>query len=257
MSEDQPSTTSDIEAFVAAFDPGRVLFHGNGVLAVDKPAGLPVHASGAGELGLGELLAEWARIHPGVLDIRPGKPVHPAHLLDREASGVVLFGLKTATRKRLQALFAAGDVPRRSIALVSGPVEESGELHGRVRSKLRGRTRMMKASIAYRRIHGDDRLSLVEVEPSRGRTHQLRALFAAAGRPLAGDLRYGRRKPARQFRERFDVDRAMLHVLELELPEEIAGARLALRAPIPGDFERVFERTGWDRGGIAEKLAGT
>jgi 23S rRNA-/tRNA-specific pseudouridylate synthase len=248
-------TGADIETLIADFDPRRILFHGSGLLAVDKPAGIAVHASEPGELGLAELLAEWARLHPGALDISPGKPIHPIHLLDREATGVLLYGLTRPMRRRVQTAIAERRVVKRYLAIVSGPVEEEAEIQGRVRSKLRGQYRWMRSSLRFRRLHGDERLSLVEVLPQEGRTHQIRVLFAGAGRPLAGDLRYGKPKPARQFIEKFGVPGLQLHALEIVLPAEILGSERTLRAPLPRALLSVLEQKGWPVAEILGKTA--
>ena len=247
-------TSADLDDLLASFDVSRILFQGNGLLALDKPAGLAVHASESGVYGVAEILSELSRLYPGLIEARAGK-IHPAHLLDKEASGVLLFGLTTAMRRRVQGALEERRVDKRYVAFVAGPVEQAGEIRGRVRSKLRGRIRDLRSSASFKRLHGDDRLSLVEVIPREGRTHQIRALFAGAARPLAGDLRYGKPKPARQFLERFDVPTLLLHVLELHLPSGILGAKRTIRAPLPEAFLRVLEAKGWPLEEISEKLS--
>jgi 23S rRNA-/tRNA-specific pseudouridylate synthase len=228
------------------FDPASVIFHGGGLLAVAKPAGVPVHRGTGHELGLAEMIDEWVRANPGAIDIRPGKPVRPAHRLDLEASGVLLFGLTRPVARALQEAFAAHAVEKRYLAVVAGPVEALGTISGRVRSELRGEYRSLRAELTFRRLEGDERLSLVEVTPVGGRTHQIRALFARAGRPLAGDLRYGKPKPARQFLEKFGVPSLLLHAQRLSIPPTVLGAPRAFEAPLPPAFLRLLELKGWE-----------
>ena len=92
------------------------------------------------------------------------------------------------------------------LTFVCGPVAVEGEIRGRVRSKMRGVYRSMRAGLSFQRLAGDERLSLVRVRSHEGYTHQIRSLFAQAGRPVAGDLRYGKPKPSRQFLEKFGID---------------------------------------------------
>ncbi|MBI4604635.1 MAG: RNA pseudouridine synthase [Planctomycetes bacterium] len=227
------------------FDPAWVLFQGSGVLAVNKPAGIPVHRGTSHELGLAEMVDDWVRMNPGVLEIKPGRPVHPVHRLDREASGVLLLGLTLPAARALSDAFAGRGVRKLYLAVVAGPVEALGHLKGKVRSKLRGTYRQMPAELTFRRLAGDERLSLVEVTPLGGRTHQIRALFTRAGRPLAGDLRYGKPKPSRQFLEKFEVPFFLLHARELTLPAGILGAERRIEAPLPAAFLGVLEKKGW------------
>lgn len=248
--EDRPEAASptlpaaERPAATWEFDPTCVLFQGSGILAVDKPAGIPVHRGTGHDMGLAEMIDEWIRMHPGVLEARGGKPVHPAHRLDREASGVLLFALHRAAASRLQTALGAGEVKKRYLAVVAGPIDALGRLEGRVRSRLRGVYRGFEAALTYRRLAGDERLSLVEVTPHGGRTHQIRAIFAQAGRPLAGDLRYGKPRPSRQFLEKFGVPYFILHALEVTLPARL-GTQRTIQAPLPAALKRVIELKGW------------
>jgi len=226
-------------------DPAWILFQGSGILVLDKPAGLPVHRGTSHDLGLIDLVEEWARSHPGQIQIRAGKPVRPAHRLDREASGVLLLGLTKQAARALQAALAAHEVRKRYVAVVAGPVDALDHLRGTVRSRLRGSYRHLPAELSFRRLAGDERLSLVEVEPIGGRTHQIRALFAAAGRPLAGDLRYGKPKPSRQFLEKFALEHFLLHSWEVTLPASVLGGERTFVAPLPAAFVGLVEKKGW------------
>ena len=53
----------------------------------------------------------------------------------------------------------------------------------------------------YRTLESRGGLSLVEAELLTGRTHQIRASFAAAGHPLLGDGKYGRGEVNRRYGE--------------------------------------------------------
>ena len=227
------------------FDPRTILFHGHGLIAVDKPAGVPVHRGTGHDTGLAELLGEWISLNPRILDVRPGSRIHPVHRLDLEASGVLLLAVKTSVARNAKRAFEARTVSKAYLALVAGPLPAAGELKGKIRSKLRGRYRQLPASLSFRRLRGDERMSLVEVKPEGGRTHQIRALMARAGRPLAGDLRYGKPKPARQFRERFGMEHFLLHSWRLGLPGDVTGSPLLLEAPLPDGFCAVIEQKGW------------
>jgi len=241
MGEPSPASLPELPAF----EPKRILYVGEGILAFDKPAGIPVHRGTGHQVGLAEAIDGWMALHPEAFGVRPDRPVAPLHRLDLEASGVVLFGIARAAAGAIQTAFAEGKVRKRYLTYVAGPVEESGSIEGRVRARVGGAYRWQPARLDYRLIHGDDRMSLVEVLPREGRTHQIRSLFADAGRPLCGDLRYGKPKPARQFLEKFGVPRLLLHARELTLPLGIVGPAMTFRAPVPGEFLKVAAGKGW------------
>ncbi len=230
---------------VPEFDPESVLFQGSGLLAVNKPAGIPIHAGTGHPFGLAEMIDAFVMMNLGLLEINPGRPVHPIHRLDLEASGVLLFGLTPEMARQAHEAFESRRVAKRYLAVVSGPVKEAGTIRGKVRHKGRDGYRWEKSSLEYRRLEGDERLSLVEAIPREGRTHQIRALFASLDRPLAGDLRYGKPKPARQFLEKFGVPGLLLHALELTLPPEVLGREKTIQAPLPECFLKVMRQKGW------------
>lgn len=238
-------------------DPCRILFRSEGILAFDKPAGIPVHQGTGHSLGLAESLDGWARRNPGALDIQPGWSLAPLHRIDREASGVVLFGLGREAAAKIQKAFMEGKISKRYLAVIAGPLRPRGGIRGKVRSRLRGIYRYLPARLEYRLLAGDERLSLVEVHPGHrtsprsareeesGRTHLIRALFSSIDRPLAGDLRYGKPRPARQFLEKFGLSNLLLHAWELKLPPGILGPSISIRAPVPEEFRILAREKGW------------
>jgi 23S rRNA-/tRNA-specific pseudouridylate synthase len=229
----------------AEFDPERILYHAHGLVAIDKPSGVPVHRGTGHESGIAEILERWISLNPGVLEVRPGVPLRPVHRLDLEASGVLVLATTSGAASRAQEAFASRQVTKRYLTVVAGPVEPQGALTGSVRTRLRGRYRRAEAEIHFRRLRGDERLSLIEVVPQGGRTHQIRAILAEHGRPVAGDLRYGKPRPSRQFLEKFGVPHLLLHAWQLVLPASVTGKELALEAPLPQGFLRVFRQKGW------------
>ena len=70
-----------------------------------------------------------------------------------------------AMSRQVQRAFAERTITKRYLAVVAGPIKDTGQLRGKVRSKLRGHYRWLPASLEYRKLVGDARLSLVEVTP--------------------------------------------------------------------------------------------
>jgi tRNA pseudouridine65 synthase len=89
-----------------------ILYQDAHLVAIDKPAGLLVHRSG---LDAGE-----TRFAVQLLRDQLGRPVWPAHRLDKGTSGVLLFALDAATAAALGAAFTAGAVAKTYRAVVRG-----------------------------------------------------------------------------------------------------------------------------------------
>jgi len=186
----------------------RVVWESDDLLVVDKPAGLVVHpAPGHRSVTLVERLAE-----------RSGGAWEPlaVHRLDRGTSGLMLVAKRAETRDELQKLIRSRLLVREYVALAEG---ELGSVTGTIDAPLgrgaRDRTRMVVGGERPRdaRTHFQverslPRFTLVRVRLETGRTHQIRAHFAAIGHPLAGDRAYGARAP-------LGLDRQFLHSARL------------------------------------------
>ncbi len=61
------------------------------------------------------------------------------------------------------------------------------------------------ALTSYQTLAVKNGLSLVECDLITGRTHQIRAQFAAAGHPLLGDGKYGREKDNKKYDRKFQA----------------------------------------------------
>jgi 23S rRNA pseudouridine1911/1915/1917 synthase len=224
------------EAGRSALEPAqlprlRVLFEDEGRLAVDKPAGVPTQPTpGRAGDSLADAVEAYLR--------RPGGLVHR---LDRETSGVVLFGKTKAATSELAAAFRRGQVEKTYVAVTGPGLAQEGSVDlplSRDPSRP-GRFRATRAA------HGVPALTewtllfsgpfcLVELRPRTGRTHQLRAHLAALGAPIAGDLRYGGAKALAGQ----PALRCLLHAWKLSVGD------LRVAAPLPTDVQAFFDRAG-------------
>ena len=169
----------------------RILYRDALMLVIDKPAGLPVHPGPKG----GETLF-------GHLDaLRFGLPRRPeaAHRLDRDTSGCLVLGRHAKALARLGKLFQDGAVDKVYWAVVEGgPAEKEGEITLALAKRSPERGWWMRADPAgqpaltcWRVLGRGDRVSLLELRPITGRTHQLRVHCAESGFPILGDPIYG------------------------------------------------------------------
>ena len=180
-----------------------VLAEGPGWIAVDKPAGLPVHPlrQAETETALGHVALRHPEIHGvGEGGLRSGV----VHRLDVDTSGVLLFATDEACWERLRRAFTEQRVDKRYRAIVHGSFTEERqiELSVRVAQHKPARVRVLEAGAAAK---GDERpicmrvrplealrgATLVEVAPKTGFLHQIRVALAHAGHPLLGDRVYG------------------------------------------------------------------
>jgi 23S rRNA pseudouridine1911/1915/1917 synthase len=201
-----------------------VLAEAGGLLAVDKPAGMPSHPLDYDETGtaLGAVLA----LRPEVRTAgEGGLECGLVHRLDTGTSGVLVFATDAGAWREARAAFTARAVGKRYVARVHGGVRSPLEL--RVRLAPRGkRVRVVERGgreshtrVRPLELRGDT--SLVEVEPVTGLRHQIRAVLAHLGHPVLGDALYG---------SPLALARHLLHA------EWIRLGPLEARSPVPPEF---------------------
>ena len=131
--------------------------------------------------------------------------VYPVHRLDANTEGLVVFARDEETENALLEAFRLHTAIEKTYwAVLCGvPREKEGELthsllkdadDARVRIIPEGTPGALTAKLRYRVIEQRNGLSLVEVDLLTGRTHQIRAQFAAIGCPVLGDDKYGNRE---------------------------------------------------------------
>lgn len=239
----------------------EVLYQDEHLLAVQKPAGLPVEPSRWGEhpVHLGQALLAWTEQHrkdDGTVAYRP----RALHRLDLGTSGVLLYALDLEAERHYRELFAQRGVEKIYHALVIGEVRQSGvidaplELAKADGSLMRVASKGGKESITeYEPLQRFRGYSLIEARPKTGRTHQIRVHLASIGHPLAVDPLYGGRermmlselkpgyrpKPGRH--EKPLIDRLTLHAAAVRLPA-FQGGEIAIEAPYPKDLRILLSK---------------
>ncbi|MDR2807971.1 MAG: RluA family pseudouridine synthase [Spirochaetaceae bacterium] len=211
----------------------EVLWEGDGLLAVNKPAGVDVH----GPHGLDKVIGGYLmpRLKERSLSFKPG----PLHRLDKPTSGVLIFSTTLEGAQRFSAFLRKRLVHKRYFAIVEGVVKSSELWQDRlVRDKAAGISRIAGAegSLAITRIFpvgAYGALSCIIAEPETGRTHQIRVQAAAHGHPLAGDSKYG---------AHFCTEGLFLHAFSLQFP----GLERPIIAKPPSSFKKKVLLMGLD-----------
>ena len=220
-----------------------VLWSGAGLVAVDKPAGMPVipGRTGQGAPPLRERLQS-----------QLGRPVWVVHRLDRDTSGVLLLALDAESHRAASLAFEHGKADKRYLALVSPPLAAAVRVEAALVPARRARMRVASegeegkpavTELTPVEVLGD--VALVEARPLTGRTHQIRVHLRHAGAPLLVDAQYGRPDPVTERRLGGDsdvvvLDRTPLHASRLRLPGGEGLPVVDVSAPLPQDMARAL-----------------
>jgi 23S rRNA pseudouridine1911/1915/1917 synthase len=227
-----------------------VLAEDESFLAIDKPAGLPIHTT-----------AKYFRnTLTAVLRERyPGQPLQVCHRLDRETSGVLLVARGHAAASFLKQAFARRQVDKSYLCLCHGsPAEDRGSID--LPLKLQDtRTHILMGVAdpgdsaglpAVTRWQVQQRFAdhvLLAAAPQTGRQHQIRVHLAAIGHPIVGDKLY--RASEQHFIAFCDggltpelllafdgLPRQALHAHRLTFPHPVTRKPVTVESPLPRDL---------------------
>jgi 23S rRNA pseudouridine1911/1915/1917 synthase len=216
-----------------------VLYEDNHCIAVVKPARVLTAGDQTGDVSLLDAVKDYLKQKYK----KPGKVFAGlVHRLDRPVSGVVLFARTSKAASRLSEQFREGTVQKTYRAIVEGTVEESsGELMDWVLKEEESNiVRIVPARtpsarecrLRFRRVQSLQDLTLVEIVPATGRSHQIRVQLAAHGHPICGDRKYGS-KHAMQ-------GTIALHAAQLTFDHPTRHEAVTLSAPDPAAWRRLL-----------------
>jgi 23S rRNA pseudouridine1911/1915/1917 synthase len=233
--------------------PLEVLYEDDDVLAVNKPAGMNVHAGAGASRGtlVNALLGRGQSLSKGGDALRPGI----VHRLDKETSGILLVAKNDFAHVRLSEAFRQRNIRKIYIALVQGELkEERGRIELAIARDPKRRTRMMakragtlasgrEARTDWLVLCRIDATSLLEVELHTGRTHQIRVHFAALRHPIVGDTLYGAGEPLHVGRAVLPpLGRNFLHAAKIAFAQPRTGQSIPLTAPLPQELHAYLAR---------------
>jgi len=218
--------------------PLDVLYEDNHLLAVAKPAGLATMGTPGGTPSLIEIAREYVRRKYA----KPGKVyLGVMSRLDAPVTGVLLLARTSKAASRLTEQFRSHTAQKVYWALVDGRIRPAAaecvdwirhdDRHRRVRIAQPGQPGAKQCRLGFRTLRTVRGDSLLEVEPTTGRKHQIRIQLARRGHPILGDRKYGSRR-------RWPSGIA-LHAGRLVVVHPVGGEPIVLEAPLPQSWPRA------------------
>lgn len=207
------------------------------VLVVNKPTGMVVHP-GAGNCH-GTLVNSLLFHCSSLSSINPQRP-GIVHRLDKDTSGLIVVAKNDLSHHHLSHQFADHSVLRQYVALVKGRVEFNEDVielpigrHPRQREKMSVNfiQKCKYAKTKYRVVKRSPQITLLELTPFTGRTHQLRVHLSFIGYPILGDKKYGRDTK---------FSRMALHAYRIGFIHPRTEKFIEIKTAIPKEFLQVF-----------------
>lgn len=251
---------SEAERFWTSLPFGRdvtpLAHDANGLAALLKPAGVLSHPNGPRDEARSLLQAPY-EVNGEYFHWRGSagseQRLWLLNRLDSATSGVILVASDEALATEIRAHFRRKRVHKVYAALVFGaprPASDTWrdqlavEKHGgQIRTVAHaGHVPAECRMTTVKSGGGEPRISLLQLEPRTGRSHQLRVQCARRQCPIVGDQTYGDFPRNRAFAKLAGTKRLFLHSLETRFDYEYRGRRhtFAARAPLPPEFEKFL-----------------
>ena len=243
-----------------------IIFEDSDMLVLSKPSGMTVNRADTttGETTLQDFVEEYLHLpkgEPRVSDTYNAEEVFRSragivHRLDKETSGVILIAKTVDSFQKLQAQFKERTVKKVYTALAHGKVEpQEGEINapiGRLPwNRMRfgviadGREAVTKFKVQSLKFKvGNEPLTLLELFPETGRTHQIRVHLKHINHPIFGDFLYAGRKTARDDRK--ILERVFLHASKISFSHPVSGEALTFDCPLTEELQGVLKHLSAD-----------
>ena len=212
-----------------------VLFNDHQIIACAKPAGMPTQEDKTGDASLHRLAQAYCK-----------RDLYIVHRLDRPCSGLVVFAKTKNAASLLSAGLADRTIAKIYLAVIPLGIEPAeGVFSDRIFKTGAGKVRVSEdekegknAELGYKTVGTIDNYALLEVKPTTGRLHQIRAQLSAHGFPVKGDVKYGSRRK--------NKDRSIhLHSLSMSFKHPTKGQKIDLTCPLPD--ESVWNAFNFER----------
>lgn len=204
-----------------------VVFEDDYLAVINKPAGYPV--SGNQYKTIQNTLS--FNLQKSTLEDALNWPL-PVHRLDAQTSGLLIIAKTRLARIKLGQFLEQKKIQKTYHALVTGSVRLEGEICIELEAKEAiTQIKVLKAILSLQNKH----LTLLELSPKTGRTHQLRKHCKAIGHPIVGDKIYGEKGRTLKHKGLF------LCAVSLAFIHPVTKEALTISIPTPSKFLKRME----------------
>lgn len=220
----------------------NIIYEDEDIIVLSKPAGIVVHPSpGHPTKTIVNALLFHTKFLSGISGVlRPGI----VHRLDKQTSGLMIVAKNDDAHKNLSQQFKKKSVKKIYLALVHSRIEED---EGKIDAPI-GRSRINRKKMSvipegkqavteFEVLKRFNNFTLIKVKPITGRTHQIRVHLSYIGKPVVGDVQYGK---GRRIEDYLKLKRHFLHALKLEFKHPRDGKEMSFEDKLPKELKNLL-----------------
>jgi len=209
-----------------------IIFEDEGMIVINKPAGIPVHSGSGQAHGVIEAFRAIGEKY---------EKLELVHRLDKDTSGCLILAKNIPVLRQLHGIITAGNIDKTYSALLAGRFNKKTVTVNKALTKNPSNERVViddagkPATTIFFRESISDIASLLNIELITGRTHQIRVHSASIGHPVLGDTKYGDRKLNREFKK-MGLKRMFLHAKSLSFKSPVTQKEMTVEAPLEANL---------------------
>lgn len=233
----------------------QIIFEDDDIIIINKPSNLVVHPGAGNKSGtlVNGLVFHFKNLSEVNGEIRPGI----IHRLDKDTTGIIIIAKNDHSHKFIANQFEKRTISKKYIALVWGLVKKNfGKIQTPIIRDNKKRTLFKTgkngrdALTEYKVLERFEHLTLVELYPKTGRTHQIRVHMSSIGHPIFSDTNYGGgANKAKEFQPKIanefsrllkGINRQALHAISISFYHPKTNKKETYIAPIPEDISKII-----------------
>jgi len=220
----------------------NIIYEDEDIIVLSKPAGIVVHPSPGHPA---KTIVNALLFHTKFLSdiggvLRPGI----VHRLDKQTSGLMIVAKNDNAHKNLSQQFKKKSVEKIYLALVHSIIEEDeGRIDAPIGRSRKNRKKMSvipegrQAVTEFEVLKRFSNFTLIKVKPITGRTHQIRVHLSYIGKPVVGDVQYGK---GRRIKDDLKLKRHFLHALKLKFKHPRDGKEMSFEDKLPEELKNLL-----------------
>jgi RluA family pseudouridine synthase len=165
--------------------------------------------------------------------------LYPIHRLDRQTSGIVIFGKTKEFVRAIKEIWSGDQVEKYYTALVEEVNLEANEYNFELKSE---KGNYQEAITKFRPLKHYETCTLIEAQIFTGRRHQIRRHFSRRMQHVVGDRRYGKKRVNNFYLDNYGLERLFLHCHRFKFYHPMKDMFIEIDCPLYEDLQSVLKK---------------